>query len=391
MSRIIDPLEYLKTNIKNGKKIIREGNYLVFEDGIKLTLDKITALKSTQEEGKHYTIGTLWLFFKESNLKDYHREAQKEELPLIFPNDRDSINNYFKEDKDYGNILDNDIRPQTLIEIGRNKKEENLSIDKLDKLEKDKKIEKYQKLMKQKESELKDPHLAIMDYIYNNEKKSLNRNSLMKPSEGAPTFEHLLSLTKKIFTQEGGLKNTTEVKSFLDELIESNESLGTSKLIIIVPPTFTEGNICDKNAKEFLSNGKYVNINNLTDDQRELFIEENGDNTFGYKIQGKDLSFEICSNVRRFTKKEWKRVVAVFVQGEDWEFRDWPKSENVSTILQKVKGYYLKYNDIPLNSNIKKWNVKILEISRNKRHLDGSLQNKFWSSLSDFLSSPRRR
>ena len=51
----------------------------------------------------------------------------------------------------------------------------------------------------------------------------------------------------------------------------------------------------------------------------------------------------------------------------------------------------MKYNNNPINKNIKKWNVQILEISRNKRHFDVSIQNKFWSSLSEFLSAPRRR
>ena len=140
--------------------------------------------------------------------------------------------------------------------------------------------------------------------------------------------------------------------------------------------------MCDKNAKAFLHDGKYININSLEgDDENELVTDDTSDNNFYYKIQGKDLLFEICSNVRKFKKNDWKRVVAVFVQGDDWEFSDWPRSENPSTILQKVKGYYMKYNTNPTNKNIKKWNVQTLEISRNKRHFDVSIQNKFWSSL----------
>ena len=154
---------------------------------------------------------------------------------------------------------------------------------------------------------------------------------------------------------------------------------------------FVEGNLCAKNAKVFLNNGQYVDLENCTKEEKELCEEESNDNTFGYKIKDKDLIFEICCNVRKFTKNEWKRVVAVFVQGDDWEFKDWPKSENVSTILQKVKGFYLKYKDMPLNKNINKWNVKILEISRTKRHFDISLQNDFWNSLTDFLLLPRKR
>ena len=230
-------------------------------------------------------------------------------------------------------------------------------------------------------------------FIYNS--NFLKKKKLYFPNylryQDPPFFIKVMGLAKKIFSQEGGLKERQETKSFLEELIESNEGLGTSKLIIVVPPTFSEGNLCERNAKAFLNDGKYININNMDDKEKELCVEESEDNVFQYKIQGKDLLFEICSNVRKFNKNDWKRVVAVFVQGDDWEFKDWPKSESISTILQKVKGYYLKYKDNPLNNNIKKWNVEILEISRNKRHFDISLQNKFWNLLSDFLSSPRKR
>ncbi len=84
-------------------------------------------------------------------------------------------------------------------------------------------------------------------------------------------------------------------------------------------------------------------------------------------------------------------MVAVFVQGNDWEFTDWPKNENVTSILLKVKGFHIKYSDTLLNENIKNWNVKILEINRNKRHFDGSVQNEFWTTLEQFLLQPRYR
>ena len=109
------------------------------------------------------------------------------------------------------------------------------------------------------------------------------------------------------------------------------------------------------------------------------------------KIKGKELVFEICSNVRSFTKSDWKRVVACFVQGFEWEFVDWPKNESVTSILQMVKGFHLKYSDLPANDNVKKWNVNILEISRSKRHFDVSVQNQFWTKLEEFLTQPRYR
>jgi hypothetical protein len=369
----------------------------MFEDGIKLPLEQQTALTSQPKSNKekHYTLGSLWLFlkFKEEKITDYIKETQKQGVEPVEGIDKEKIINFFIKNIDDVDILDNEYRPKTLVTLGKKTKRDNLDDlykDRNNKNEDNKKKEKYLNLLKQRDDELKDVNLSIMDYIYSHEKKSLNRNSLMKPPENYLSFENLLGITKKIFTQEGGLKERQEAKSFLDELIESNEGLGTSKLIIVVPSTFNEGNLCKKNAKEFLYNGNYVNI--LEENENELFNEDDiEDNNFQYKILGKDLIFEICSNVRKFNRNDWKRVVAVFVQGDDFEFKDWPKGESISTILQKVKGYYLKYEDNPLNNNIKKWNVEILEISRLKRHFDSSLQNKFWKTLSDFLSAPRKR
>ena len=389
MIRTIDPLDYLRKNIKQNKNIIREGDNLIFEDGVKLPLNVSTALMSANHKEKHYTLGSLWLYLKfKENLKDYITETQKQKIEFVESIDREKIIDFFIKDMDNINILDNEIRPKTLITLGKKTKGTHLDIYYKDK---NLKPEDAKKKLMMKQQELKDKNLCIMDYIYSHEKKSLNRNSLMKPPENNLSFEHLLSMTKKIFTSEGGLKEQEEAKSFLDELIENSEGLGTSKLIIVVPSSFNEGNICDKNAKAFLHDGRYINLNMLENDEKDLLIEDNSDNNFFYKIQGKDLLFEICSNVRKFNKNDWKRVVAVFVQGDDWEFKDWPRSENPSTILQKVKGYYMKYNNNPTNKNIKKWNVQTLEISRNKRHFDASIQNKFWSSLSQFLSVPRKR
>ena len=389
MIRTIDPLDYLRKNIKQNKNIIREGDNLIFEDGVKLPLNVSTALMSANHKEKHYTLGSLWLYLKfKENLKDYITETQKQKIEFVESIDREKIIDFFIKDMDNINILDNEIRPKTLITLGKKTKGTHLDIFYKDK---NAKPEDAKKKLMMKQQELKDKNLCIMDYIYSHEKKSLNRNSLMKPPENNLSFEHLLSMTKKIFTSEGGLKEQEEAKSFLDELIENSEGLGTSKLIIVVPSSFNEGNICDKNAKAFLHDGRYINLNMLENDEKDLVVEDNSDNNFFYKMQGKDLLFEICSNVRKFNKNDWKRVVAVFVQGDDWEFKDWPRSENPSTILQKVKGYYMKYNNNPTNKNIKKWNVQTLEISRNKRHFDASIQNKFWSSLSQFLSVPRKR
>ena len=186
---MIDPLDYLRKNIQKNKRIIREGDNLVFEDGIKLPLDQQTAL--TKE--KHYTLGSLWLFlkYKEEKITDYIKETQKQGVEPVVTTDKEKIINFFIKNIDDDNILDNEIRSKTLITLGKKTKRDNLNDlyrDRNNKNEENKKKEKYLNLLKQRDDELKDSNLSIMDYIYSHEKKSLNRNSLMKPPENYLSF-----------------------------------------------------------------------------------------------------------------------------------------------------------------------------------------------------------
>ena len=213
---------------------------------------------------------------------------------------------------------------------------------------------------------------------------------MLKPVDNIQSYENLLTFCKKIFLKDGNVSHHHETLTFLDELLNSDDLQG-NKAIIVVPTSFVEGNLSCENAKEFLCNANYINMKTCSEEERNRCMKDSLKNTFTKKILDKDILFEITSNVRNFTKIEWKRVVSVFVQGDDWEFKDWPKSENPTSILQKVKGFYLKFQDMPVNENTKKWNVKILEISRSKRYYDVSIQNEFWNLLTDFLNQPRKR
>lgn len=133
----------------------------------------------------------------------------------------------------------------------------------------------------------------------------------------------------------------------------------------------------------FLSDAVYVNT-----DQDKI---KDSSTTFKKEVLGKEIIFEIHDSVNKFTKSDWKKVVAVFVTGNNYEFKDWPKSESTVSIFLKVKGFYLKYSDYSYPQNVLKWNVKKLEIHRSKRHLDVSIQNDFWNTLEQFLMMPRYR
>jgi len=53
-----------------------------------------------------------------------------------------------------------------------------------------------------------------------------------------------------------------------------------------------------------------------------------------------------------------------------------------------VKAYHLKWQELPLDANIKKWSVHVLNLDRHKRHLDRATLNQFWEIL-DRLAADR--
>lgn len=99
-----------------------------------------------------------------------------------------------------------------------------------------------------------EPKVRVVEYLYNHEKKNLNRNTILRiPFQNGTTgFENLLSLCNKFFTKNNTNKSNSETLSFLEELTMEYDDFQQNKAIIIVPPTFQPGNICIDNAKKFL-------------------------------------------------------------------------------------------------------------------------------------------
>jgi len=61
----------------------------------------------------------------------------------------------------------------------------------------------------------------------------------------------------------------------------------------------------------------------------------------------------------------WKRVVAVFLSGNDWQFKDWIHNGKFAELFMRVRGFYLHFNDMMPPEITKKWNIHIFSIPRN--------------------------
>lgn len=54
---------------------------------------------------------------------------------------------------------------------------------------------------------------------------------------------------------------------------------------------------------------------------------------------------------------------------------------DVFDVNYTVKAFHVKWAELPLDPNVKKWSVHILNLDRVKRHLDRATIQMFWEVL----------
>ena len=81
------------------------------------------------------------------------------------------------------------------------------------------------------------------------------------------------------------------------------------------------------------------------------------------------------------------------MNGHEWQFKDWrdKMGGNIKFVelFLRVRGYFLHFQDNAPPELIKKWNIKILTLHRNKRHQDVTTFNDLWSDFEIFLKKER--
>ncbi|CAI5735469.1 unnamed protein product [Hyaloperonospora brassicae] len=153
--------------------------------------------------------------------------------------------------------------------------------------------------------------------------------------------------------------------------------LGTP--IIVVPAGFSDL-FTMLNAQEFLEDGVYVsNMQKKASGlrkQQELMITHEED--------GHVYTFKVVDTVSRFRDKDWRSVVGVIVSGQSWQFKGW-KWKFPLEVFKKVCGVHIYNQGSQLNPDIKQWDVKVLMIHPDKRHLDKVAAKEFWRFLFAFM------
>ena len=163
---------------------------------------------------------------------------------------------------------------------------------------------------------------------------------------------------------------------------QSHQRKGGVRPIIIIPNTSTSL-ISMANVIDILQDLKYVSAeekrrqNQNAPKDTEIIMHRRED--------GRTQQFKVVDNVNKLVKQDWDRVVAVFAQGQQWQFKGWPfgntNPPNPVDIFNKVKGFHLKIAGKPMDPNVAKWSVSIIELDEHKRHLDRARLLTFWDEL----------
>ncbi|KAK7308012.1 hypothetical protein VNO77_41565 [Canavalia gladiata] len=179
----------------------------------------------------------------------------------------------------------------------------------------------------------------------------------------------------------GGYDPTPKPKMHL-----KGSKIGEGVPIILVPSAFSTL-ITIYNVKEFLEDGIYI----PTDVKVKQMKAARPDCVTVQKKLSRDrvvTAYEVRDKPSSLKPEDWDRVVAVFVLGKEWQFKDWPFKDHVE-IFNKIIGFYMRFEDDSLESakNVKQWNVKIISISKNKRHQDRAAALEVWDRLEEFVRS----
>ncbi|EGG20000.1 RNA polymerase II complex component [Cavenderia fasciculata] len=217
-------------------------------------------------------------------------------------------------------------------------------------------LESYKKFKKEEEEEKKRKSHGKSDHHHHGKPSSSSQSSSQQSSSSSLTSSSSSSSSTNI-------KNRTP--------------------IIIVPSSMTSP-ISIYNVKDLLQSSKYISSLEKKEEMSAQNISKPSMSSFDRLVGTQKVAYEVFDNTRLLKPEDWMRVAAVFVQGEAWQFKDW-KWSNPVDLLSNVKGYYLKYDDHATPDVVKSWDVKILNISKQKRHLDQTAQIEFWNSFDEYI------
>ncbi|KAN0018275.1 hypothetical protein ACTFIU_010889 [Dictyostelium citrinum] len=232
--------------------------------------------------------------------------------------------------------------------------------------------------------------IEVTKAINNREKKSSDKVSVL---QSPVSFANILSNYKKFKIEDEEEKKRK--RSTTSSPIAKSSPNGSPSIIphlknrtpIIIVPSSLTATISLYNVLEFLQHSLFRPTLEKKQEMASQNIMKPPMITFD-RITTQKVTYEVIDNIKSLKPDDWYRVVAAFVQGEAWQFKDW-KWSNPADLFANIRGFYVKFDDSNLPDIVKSWDVKVLHISKSKRHLDHTAQVEFWNAFDDFVNAKK--
>lgn len=411
----MDPLSALRDFTVRGEldKIVRVGDEFRFGSDYTFPCSVETAYRSKQ--GNLYTLETLLYYVRNHHVKhtEYLQNARTQRIPTVTLPDRkplleylqgkvasnDAIELFVPQNPKFPDSVTGDVeeyRPEdpTLIGIraaSDEDEDENARIKASENVD-------YMSMIRSLERPLKDRE-ALLECrnrdFYSVLVASTRREEERQRMESHQRKDGLVAKSRLMGAEERGLgfwKDGDELG--FDSTPKPKMHLKGSKIgegvPIILVPSASQTLITVYNVKEFLEDGVFI----PSDVKVKQMKGPKPDCVTVQKKFSRDrvvTAYEVRDKPSALKAEDWERVVAVFVLGKEWQFKDWPFKDHVE-IFNKIIGFYMRFEDDSIESakNVKQWNVKIISISKNKRHQDRAAALEVWDRLEEFVRSRSR-
>ncbi|GAB2294827.1 hypothetical protein Dimus_029020 [Dionaea muscipula] len=418
----MDPLSALRDFTIRGEldSIVRVGDELRFAGAYSFPATVETAYRSKQ--GNFYTLDSLIFFIKNHHLKhtDYLQSARRHGIPAVTLPDRRSLLDYLQgrtASSDSIQFLAPAAAANINLNINSNAVEEYLPDDsqlrsRSPALDNDGNAShlidinnapgvrvpeevNYITLIEANERPLRDRESLLLcknrDFLKIST-AAIEREEKRQRMEAQQRKDGLVAKSKLMAPDErgfGGYGDELGLNAGSKGKVMKGGKIGEGVPIILVPSA-AQTLITMYNVKEFLEDGKYipseVQMKNMKGPKAECITVRRLSNSKDKDKPG--AAYEVRDKPSTLKKEDWDRVVAAFVLGKEWQFKDWPFKDHVE-IFNKIIGFFLRFEDDSLESakTVKQWNVKIISISKNKRHQDKAAVLELWEKLEEFARS----
>ncbi|XP_078430917.1 PLANT HOMOLOGOUS TO PARAFIBROMIN [Wolffia australiana] len=381
----MDPLLALRDFAIRGDldKIVRVGDEFRFGADYSFPSSAETAYRSKQ--GNLYTLETLIYYLQHHQLKhtDYLQSARLNRIPTVTLPDRKPLLDYLLgrvASSDSIEFLHSDdhrpedlasVRPDSSVSAEIAVKDLAVAADPCD-TDFVSLIRALERPLKDRDSILECRNRDFHSILLASTKREEDRQRI----ESQQRKDGLVAKTRLIGSEDG---------DHLHEAVQRPKMHIKGVPIILVPSAF-QTLITIYNVKEFLEDGVFV--------PSEVKVRGGMAKPECVTVQKKlsrdrvMAAYEVRDKPSALKSEDWDRVVCVFVLGKEWQFKDWPFKDHVE-IFNKIIGFFVRFEDDSVESAkmVKQWNVKIISISKNKRHQDRAAALEVWDRLEAFMRS----